>query len=73
MKSRWRIFPGLRGGNGTNSGDEELNLSEVERGTIAQALKRANYNKTAASRMLGINIQRLNRMMSRLSIRRPNW
>ncbi len=64
--------PRLRGGNATGAGDDALNLSEIERGTIAQALKRTNYNKTAASRMLGINIQRLNRMMSRLNIRKPN-
>jgi len=41
---------------------------DVERQTIAAALKRSNYNKALASRMLGINIQRLNRRIIRLGI-----
>jgi transcriptional regulator with PAS, ATPase and Fis domain len=47
---------------------EALSLEDVERQTIAAALKRANYNKALASRMLGINIQRLNRRIIRLGI-----
>jgi transcriptional regulator with PAS, ATPase and Fis domain len=45
-----------------------MSLEDVERQTIAAALKRANYNKALASRMLGINIQRLNRRIIRLGI-----
>jgi transcriptional regulator with PAS, ATPase and Fis domain len=45
-----------------------MSLEDVERQTIAAALKRANYNKALASRMLGINIQRLNRRIVRLGI-----
>ena len=40
----------------------------MERTTIAAALKKSNYNKALASRMLGINIQRLNRRITRLGI-----
>jgi transcriptional regulator with PAS, ATPase and Fis domain len=47
---------------------EALSLEDVERHTIAAALKRANYNKALAGRMLGINIQRLNRRIVRLGI-----
>lgn len=47
---------------------EAMSLEDVERQTIASALKRANYNKALASRMLGINIQRLNRRIVRLGI-----
>jgi transcriptional regulator with PAS, ATPase and Fis domain len=47
---------------------EAFSLEDVERQTIAAALKRANYNKALASRMLGINIQRLNRRIIRLGI-----
>lgn len=50
---------------------ETMNLEDVERQTIAQALKRSNYNKSLASRLLGINIQRLNRRISRLGITAP--
>jgi transcriptional regulator with PAS, ATPase and Fis domain len=45
-----------------------LSLEDVERQTIASALKKSNYNKALASRMLGINIQRLNRRIIRLGI-----
>ncbi len=45
-----------------------MSLEDVERQTIATALKRANYNKAMASRLLGINIQRLNRRIIRLGI-----
>ena len=48
--------------------NDVMSLEDVERQTIAQALKRANYNKALASRMLGINIQRLNRRIIRLGI-----
>jgi two-component system response regulator HydG len=47
---------------------ESFSLEDVERQTIAAALKRSNYNKALASRMLGINIQRLNRRIVRLGI-----
>jgi transcriptional regulator with PAS, ATPase and Fis domain len=51
---------------------EDLSLQDLERTTIAKALKKVNFNKAAASRLLGINIQRLNRRMVRLGIRVPN-
>jgi transcriptional regulator with PAS, ATPase and Fis domain len=50
---------------------DDLSLEDVERCTIAKALKKVNFNKAAASRMLGINIQRLNRRISRLGIAVP--
>ena len=46
----------------------DLCLAEVERRTIAEALRRTNYCKAAAGRLLGINIQRLNRRISHLQI-----
>jgi len=49
----------------------DLCLVEVERITIGKALKRSNFNKALASRLLGINIQRLNRRISRLGIPVP--
>jgi transcriptional regulator with PAS, ATPase and Fis domain len=47
----------------------DLCLAEVERRTIAEALRRSNSCKTAAGRLLGINIQRLNRRIEKLNIR----
>jgi transcriptional regulator with PAS, ATPase and Fis domain len=49
----------------------DLYLLDVERRTIAEALRRTKFNKAAASRMLGINIQKLNRRIERLGIRLP--
>ena len=45
---------------------------EVEvAGDGAEALRRAKFCKSAACRLLGINIQRLNRRMRRLGISKP--
>jgi two-component system response regulator HydG len=51
--------------------NEEMSLQDIERCTITRALKRCNFNKAAASRLLGINIQRLNRRITRLGIEIP--
>ncbi|MGA3067303.1 MAG: sigma-54 dependent transcriptional regulator [Tepidisphaeraceae bacterium] len=56
----------LAQGNG-----DDMSLEDIERCTIAKALKKVNFNKAAASRMLGINIQRLNRRIVRLGIPVP--
>ena len=46
----------------------DLCLSSIEKRTIEEALRRTNNCKAAASRLLGINIQRLNRRIQKLSI-----
>ncbi len=62
-------------GEGGNAADmlveNDVNLVDVERQTIAKALKRADSNKAAAARMLGLNIQRLNRRIAKLNIQCP--
>jgi transcriptional regulator with PAS, ATPase and Fis domain len=58
----------LQAGTPKPAAAESFSLEDVERHTIAAALKRSNYNKALASRMLGINIQRLNRRIVRLGI-----
>lgn len=62
--------PRLQTASGMDS-PEDLSLQDIERCTIAKALKKMNFNKAAAARLLGINIQRLNRRISRLQIRIP--
>jgi len=49
----------------------DLRMVDVERRTIAEALNRTKFCKAAASRLLGINIQRLNRLINRLGIETP--
>jgi transcriptional regulator with PAS, ATPase and Fis domain len=51
--------------------ENELCLEDVERRAIAEALRRTSYNKAAAARMLGINIQRLSRRIEKLNIEVP--
>jgi transcriptional regulator with PAS, ATPase and Fis domain len=46
----------------------DLSLVEMERRLIREALRRTDFCKAAASRLLGINIQRLNRRIERLKI-----
>jgi transcriptional regulator with PAS, ATPase and Fis domain len=62
--------PRLQAAGGVDS-PEDLSLQDIERCTIAKALKKMNFNKAAAARLLGINIQRLNRRIARLQIRIP--
>ncbi len=61
----------LRIGNIDAQAGNDLHLLDVERRTIAEALRRTQFNKAAASRILGINIQKLNRRIERLGIRLP--
>lgn len=46
----------------------DLCLAEIERRAIVEALRRTNCRKSAAARLLGINVQRLNRRISRFNI-----
>jgi transcriptional regulator with PAS, ATPase and Fis domain len=62
--------PRLQAAGGVDA-PEDLSLQDIERCTIAKALKKMNFNKAAAARLLGINIQRLNRRIIRLNIRVP--
>jgi len=48
----------------------DLRLEDVERRTILEALRRTKFCKAAAARLLGLNIQRLNRRITRLGIPR---
>jgi transcriptional regulator with PAS, ATPase and Fis domain len=48
----------------------DLRLEDVERRTILEALRRTKFCKAAAARLLGLNIQRLNRRIARLGISR---
>jgi transcriptional regulator with PAS, ATPase and Fis domain len=49
----------------------EFNLDQVERRTIIEALKRCNYNRSAACQLLGLELRRLNRRVTSLKIEIP--
>jgi two-component system response regulator PilR (NtrC family) len=58
-----------RGFPGPTSTD--LNLDNVERRAICEALKRTGYNRAAACRLLGIEPRKLNRRIETLEIPFP--
>jgi len=47
---------------------DDLNLENVEKRTIVEALKRTHFNRAAASRLLGLDPRRLNRRMKALKL-----
>ncbi|MBC8106703.1 MAG: sigma 54-interacting transcriptional regulator [Anaerolineae bacterium] len=66
-----RLRNATNGDEDNTNGSRELRLVDVERRAIAEALRRTNFRKAAACRLLGINIQRLNRKINKLGIRLP--
>jgi transcriptional regulator with PAS, ATPase and Fis domain len=52
-------------------GPSRYNLANVERQTILEALDHCNFNRSAACRLLGIELRRLNRRMESLKIDLP--
>ncbi len=50
----------------------DLSMVEVERRAIGEALKRTRFNKAAASRLLQMNVKRLNRRIIRTGIELPD-
>jgi DNA-binding NtrC family response regulator len=57
-------------GDGPVHGND-LSMLEVERRAIADALKRTRFNKAAASRLLKMNVKRLNRRITRTGVELP--
>ncbi len=49
----------------------DLNLEAIERRVIIEALKRSQYNRTAACKLLGLELRRLNRRIESLKIDLP--
>lgn len=47
---------------------ETLNLEELEKAAIIKAIKKANYNKSAAARMLNISFQSLDRRIKKYNL-----
>jgi transcriptional regulator with PAS, ATPase and Fis domain len=58
----------LQSAQGAGATTSDLSLVEMERRLIREALRRTGNRKAPASRLLGINIQRLNRRIERLNI-----
>jgi transcriptional regulator with PAS, ATPase and Fis domain len=54
------------------TGDSDLCMVDVERRAILEALRRTRFNKAAASRLLQMNVKRLNRRILRTGISLPD-
>jgi transcriptional regulator with PAS, ATPase and Fis domain len=52
-------------------GSSRFNLAQMEKQTITEALEYCNHNRTAACRLLGIELRRLNRRIQSLNIDFP--
>ncbi|HEX4053899.1 MAG TPA: sigma-54 dependent transcriptional regulator [Tepidisphaeraceae bacterium] len=63
--------PRLNAPDPRSCGSSRYNLATVERQTITEALEHCNCNRTAACRLLGIELRRLNRRMASLKIDLP--
>jgi transcriptional regulator with PAS, ATPase and Fis domain len=61
-----------RGPNPSLELGDDLNLENLERRAIIEALRRTKNNKAAAARLLGVNIQRLGRMLERLDVHKES-
>lgn len=59
------------GTGGAMQGDD-LSIVDLERRAIAEALRRTRFNKAAASRLLHMNVKRLNRRIIRTGIQLPD-
>ena len=61
----------VRAGAPAPSTQSELCLTDLERRAITEALRRSKFNKANAAKMLGINIQKLNRRIEKLKVKMP--
>ena len=67
----WDLPAHLHSGVSAAGGTGALRLDVVQREVIAQVLRQTHCNKAAASRLLGVNVQRLNRLITRLHVPMP--
>jgi DNA-binding NtrC family response regulator len=63
--------PRLRAATSQPRTVSKLNLAAIERRAIVEALESCNYNRTAACRLLGVELRRLNRRIRTLVIDIP--
>jgi len=61
----------VRAGTPDTTTQSELCLTDLERRAIVEALRRSKFNKASAAKMLGINIQKLNRRIEKLKVKMP--
>ncbi|MBI1784301.1 sigma-54-dependent Fis family transcriptional regulator, partial [Candidatus Sumerlaeota bacterium] len=50
-----------------------IDLAEVEKGLVIQALQRANWSQRDAAHLLGISVDRMNARVRKFGITHPSW
>jgi DNA-binding NtrC family response regulator len=53
--------------------DSGLNIDELERQLVLEALKKANWNQKEAAALLGISVDRMNSRVRKFGIKHPSW
>jgi len=53
--------------------DEGLELDEVEKQLVLEALRKADWNQTEAARLLGISVDRMNNRVKKYNYTHPKW
>jgi transcriptional regulator with GAF, ATPase, and Fis domain len=50
-----------------------VDLEQVERDLVIQALDRAEWNQKEAAALLGISVDRMNSRVKKFGLRHPKW
>ncbi len=50
-----------------------IDLEEVERSLVVQALERTNWNQRQAAALLGISVDRMNARVKKFNLTHPSW
>ncbi len=50
-----------------------IDLEEVEKNLVIQALEKAGWNQKEAAALLGISVDRMNSRVRKFAIRHPSW
>ncbi|MCC5876917.1 MAG: sigma-54-dependent Fis family transcriptional regulator [Candidatus Sumerlaeia bacterium] len=60
-------------GQVVNIPEEGIDLDEVEKMLVVEALNRADWNQTEASRLLNISVDRMNNRVKKWNLKHENW
>jgi DNA-binding NtrC family response regulator len=53
--------------------DEGINLDDLERRLVLEALRRCDWSQTEASKLLGISVDRMNNRVKKYGFTHPKW
>lgn len=53
--------------------NDGLDLDDVEKGLVVEALKRCNWNQTEAARLLNISVDRMNNRVKKWNLKHESW